>query len=123
MQEVAHLFPLSAEPDVAERLSEEVPAEPEGEHPLVRPAELPRAGDDAAPVDERGQAVLGRVLLQQELGRELGGAVERAAAVQGEGGGNALFAGARRVAGIFEPRRGLPERKVVYGRVRVDPRR
>ena len=51
-----------------------------GEDALVDLAHLPGAGDDAAAVDHGGHAEARPVLLDQQLGGELGGAVEGAGA-------------------------------------------
>ena len=66
-------------------------AHPEREHALVGLAHLPRPGDHAAAVDDVAQAVHVGVLGQQQLARQLGGAVQRARAVERK-----RFADARR---------------------------
>ena len=80
VEQVAHLLALAAEADVAERVAEMVGEHPVGEDALVDLAHLPRAGDDAAAVDHGRDPEPRPVLLDQQLGGELGGAVEGAGA-------------------------------------------
>ena len=84
VQQVAHLLAPAAEADVAERVAEVVGEHPVGEDALVDLAHLPGAGDHAAAVDHRRHPEAGPVLLDQQLGGELGGAVEGAGAVERE---------------------------------------
>ena len=77
-------LPCAAEADVGERVAEVVGEHPVGEDPLVDLAHLPGAGDHAAAVDHRGDAEPVAVLLDQQLGGELGRAVEGAGALERE---------------------------------------
>src|SRR5439155_5200342 len=78
MQYVAHLAALAAEADVTQRPPVEMASRPQHEEALIYLAHLPRAGDHATAVDDRAQAEGGIVFLDQQLGSELGRAVERA---------------------------------------------
>ena len=122
MQQVAHLLALAAEADVLERVAEVVGEHPVGEDALVDLAHLPGAGDHPAAVDDRLQAEGGPVLLDQQLGGELGRAVERARALQRKVLGDARRGDARDV--LFgcdlEPRLGLLQRQLDLRRDRVD---
>ena len=84
VEQVAHLLALAAEADVGERVAEVVGEHPVGEDALVDLAHLPGAGDHAAAVDHRRHAEPRPVLLDQQLGGELGGAVEGAGALERE---------------------------------------
>src|SRR3954451_19565722 len=77
VEEIAHLLATPPEPDVAERVAEVVGEHPVGEDPLVDLAHLPGSGDDAAAVDHGGDTEALAVLLDQHLGGQLGGTVER----------------------------------------------
>ena len=77
VQAVAHLVALAPEADVPERPPAQVAVDPVGEDALVRPAELARAREDAAPVDEDGQPEGLAVFQGEGLARELRRAVER----------------------------------------------
>ncbi len=96
MQAVAHLVALAAESDVLEGPPAQVAVDPVGEDPLVRPAELPGAGEDAAAVDEDGQGEGLAVFQGERLARELCRPVERNRRRGGEGFGDAECAYARR---------------------------
>ena len=82
VEQVAHLLALAAEADVAERVAEVVGEHPVGEDALVDLSHLPGAGDHPAAVDDGGEAEAGPVLLDQQLGGELGRPVEGAGALQ-----------------------------------------
>ncbi len=123
VEQVAHLLALAAEADVAERVAEVVGEHPVREDALVDLAHLPRPGDDAAAVDHRGHAEAGPVLLDQQLGGELGGAVEGAGAVEREVLGDARrrdpgdrLLGGDLEAGLAPP----PALSSTCGRDRVD---
>ncbi len=84
VEQVAHLLARAAVADVGERAAEEVAEQPPGEDALVDLAHLPGPGDHAAAVGHRAQAEGVGVLLDQQLGGELGRAVEGAGAGQRE---------------------------------------
>src|SRR6185312_15403583 len=84
VEEIAHLLAMPSETDVGERVAELVGEHPMGEYPLVHLSHLPGAGDHAEAVDHRGDAERGPILLDQQLGRELGRAVERPRALERE---------------------------------------
>src|SRR6201999_1658320 len=122
VEEIAYLFAMPPEPDVGERVAEVVGKHPVGEYPLVDLSHLPGAGDHAEAVDHGGDAERGPVLLDQQLGGQLGGSVERARALQREvlgdpGRGDAadLLLG-----GELEPRLGLLQPQVDLRLDRVD---
>ena len=96
VEQVAHLLAAAAEADVGERVAEVVGEHPVGEDPLVDLAHLPGPGDHAAAVDHRRHAEPRPVLLDQQLGGELGRPVEGAGAVQRELLGDARRRDARR---------------------------
>ena len=96
VQHVTDLQPLAAEPDVGETAAIQMPRRPQDDESLIDLAHLPRAGNHAASVDDRPQAVHRAVLLDQQLGGELGRAVHRAKARQREVRGDALVRPARR---------------------------
>src|SRR5436305_2691403 len=122
VKEVAHLLALPTDADVAERVAEAVGEHPVGEDPLVDLAHLPGAGDDAAAVDHRRDAEALAVLLDQQLGRELGRAVERPRALEREFLGDALRAhSADRLLGSeLEAGLGLLQVQLHLGANRVD---
>src|SRR5829696_4649486 len=113
---------LAAVPDVRQGPTEVVGEQPVREHPLVYLPHLPGAGDDAAAIDHRSQAEGGCILADQELGRELGRAVERAGALQRELLGDAFLRGAgqRLVGSELEPRLALAQRQRVERLIGID---
>ena len=107
VEEVADLLARAAVADVGERPAEEVAEQPPGEDTLIDLAHLPGAGDHAAAVDHRSQPEGIGVLLDQVLGGELGGAVERAGAGHRERLGDACRPGAGDRLGLGELEAGL----------------
>src|SRR5205085_8115904 len=89
--EVAHLLAPPTPADVGELAPEVVPAHPEGEDALVDLAHLPRAGDDAAAVDDEAQAIHRAIFLDEQFGAELRRAIERPRALQREVLGDAAL--------------------------------
>ena len=71
------------------RAAEQVPRHPQDDETLVDLAHLPGAGDHAAAVDHRAQAVHRAIFLDQQFGGELGGAVQGTGAGQRKIFGNA----------------------------------
>src|SRR3954470_5728164 len=122
VEEVPYLLAMPPEPDVAEWVAEAVGEHPVGEHPLVDLAHLPGPGNDAAAVDHRRHAEALAVLLDQQLGRELGGAVERPRALEREVLGDALRTHPphRLLAGDLEAGLGLLQVQLHLRRNRVD---
>src|SRR6478672_3210135 len=84
VKQVAHLLAGAAVADVGEWAAEVVAEQPPGEDALIDLAHLPRAGDHAAAVGHRPQPEGVGVLLDQQLGGELGRAVEGAGAGERE---------------------------------------
>src|SRR6187399_2380772 len=105
VEQIAHLLSLASIADVAQREAEVMVKEPEGEDSLVDLAHLPGPGDHPATVDHRAQPEARRVLLDQQLGGELGRPVEAAGSVEREVLGDARRGGALDllVIGELEP--------------------
>ena len=115
-------LPRAAVADVGERAAEEVAEQPPGEDALVDLAHLPGAGDHAAAVDHRAQAEGVGVLLDQQLGGELGRPVEGARAGQREvlGDPRRPGAGDGLLGGQLEAGLGLLQRQLELRGDRVD---
>src|SRR6059058_2264678 len=94
MQEVSDLLAAASIPDVAQVAAEVMRQHPVCEHALIDLAHLPWTRHDAAAVYDRLQPVGCAVLLDQELGGKLGGAVQRARSAQWEVLGDAVRRGA-----------------------------
>ncbi len=77
VQAVAHLVAVAAEAEILEWTPPQPAVDPVGEDALVGAAELPRAREHAAAVDEHREAEHPAVFERQRLGGELGRAVER----------------------------------------------
>ena len=107
VEQVADLLALAAEPDVGERAPEMVGQEPVGEDALVDLAHLPGPGEHAAAVDHRRDALARAVLLDQQLGGELGRAVEGPVSDHRELLGDTRRRGARNLLAVGELEPGL----------------
>ena len=122
VEQVAHLLAGAAVADVGEGPAEVVAEQPPGEDALVDLAHLPGPGDHAAAVGHRAQAEGVGVLLDQQLGGELGRAVERARAGEREVLGDARRPGAGDglLGGELEAGLGLLQLQLELRRDRVD---
>src|SRR6185369_13365800 len=89
VQDIAYLQSVAAETHVRQLPAEQVTRQPQHDKPLVDLSHLPGPGQHPAAVDDRAEAVHRMVLLDEEFGRELGGAVERAGAGERKLLGNA----------------------------------
>src|SRR5262249_17772345 len=95
------LLSLTSKADIAERLPEMMGEHPVSEDALVDLAHLPGTGDHPTAVDHGWHPEPRAVLLDQELGRQLGGAIESASPAHWESlgiprrgdTGDALFGG------------------------------
>jgi hypothetical protein len=123
VQQIAHLAPAATEPDVAQRAAEMVGEHPVGEDALVDLAHLPRARDHAAAIHRRANAVALPVLLDQQLGRQLGGSVQRPRATKWKGLGDAGrgCAGNRLLVRQLEPAGGLVQGEAAESGHRIHP--
>ena len=55
MKAIPGLMPGAVEPDILQRRAPEIGIDPKGKDPLVGPAKLARAGEDAASIDPDGE--------------------------------------------------------------------
>src|SRR5262249_8935104 len=107
VETVAHLMAVATEADVRERPATAPGVDPEREDPLVRPPELPGAGEDAAAIDPDREPERLAVLEREDLGRALRAAVERQRRLDAEGFAHARVAqSSREVLVASEPKRG-----------------